>query len=66
MKTYRQKEVIAQKLGQLEKMRAYLAYSTRRMRDNGVAGKIRQGLSDEQAEILAAVHRHIHCSFLLA
>ena len=54
MKTYRQKEVIAQKLGQLEKMRAYLAYSTRRMRDNGVAGQITQDLSDEQAEILAA------------
>lgn len=54
MKAYRQKEVIAQKLGQLEKMRAYLAYSTGRMRDNGIAGKITQGLSDEEAEILAA------------
>lgn len=54
MKAYRQKEVIAQKLEQLEKMRAYLAYSTKRMRDNGIANKIAQGLSDEEAEILAA------------
>lgn len=54
MKAYRQNEVIAQKLGQLEKMRAYLAYSTKRMRDNGVAGRIAHGLADEEAEILAA------------
>ncbi len=50
----KQKEIIARKLAQLEKMRGYLAYSSRRMSDAQLVEKNLQTLSDEEAEILAA------------
>ena len=50
----KQKEIIANKLAHLEKMRGYLAYSSERMRKSKITEKELQGLSDEDAEILAA------------
>lgn len=51
---YKQKDIIAGKLRQLEKMRAYLAYSTRRMQEQAIAGKNLRRLDESDAEILAA------------
>ena len=51
---YKQKDIIAGKLRQLEKMRGYLAYSTRRMQEQAIAGKNLRQLDDADAEILAA------------
>jgi hypothetical protein len=50
----KQKEIIANKLVHLEKMRGYLAYSSGRMARAKIAGKNLQTLTDEEAEILAA------------
>ncbi|MDP2805314.1 MAG: hypothetical protein Q8O24_05170 [Gallionellaceae bacterium] len=50
----KQKEIIANKLAHLEKMRGYLAYSRGRMLKSKIAEKDLQVLSDEDAEILAA------------
>ncbi len=50
----KQKEIIANKLAHLEKMRGYLAYSSGRMHKSKIAEKELQALSDEDAEILAA------------
>lgn len=50
----RQKEIIAKKLAQLEKMSGYLAYSDKRMRAAGIADNDPGTLSDTDAEILAA------------
>jgi hypothetical protein len=50
----KQKEIIANKLAHLEKMRSYLAYSSGRMLKFKIAKKELQALSDEDAEILAA------------
>jgi len=50
----RQKEIIARRLAQLEKMRGHLAYSDQRMRAAGIADKDMGALSDTDAEILAA------------
>lgn len=51
---YRQKEMIAGKIAQIERMRRYLAYSSGRMHEQGIADKDMQELSDADAEILAA------------
>jgi hypothetical protein len=51
---YKQKDIIAGKLRQLEKMRAYLAYSTHRMREQAIAGKNLRRLEEADAEILTA------------
>lgn len=51
---FRQKEIIARKLVQLERMGGYLAYSDKRMRAAGVVDKDMGALSDVNAEILAA------------
>lgn len=51
---YKQKDIIAGKLRQIEKMRGYLAYSACRMRDQAITGKNLRTLSDADAEILAA------------
>ena len=50
----KQKEILSKKLAHLEKMRGYLAYSSRRMSGAHLAEKDLQTLSDEEAEILAA------------
>lgn len=50
----RQKDIIARKVAQVEKMRGYLAYSAGRMQTEGIADKNLQDLSDTDAEILAA------------
>ena len=50
----KQKEIIANKLAHLEKMRNYLAYSGRRMSGAKIPAKSLTALSDEEAEILAA------------
>lgn len=51
---FKQKEIIAKRLAHLEKMRGYLAYSSRRMHAGEIAGKNLQMLPDADAEILAA------------
>lgn len=51
---FRQKEMIAGKMAQLEKMRGYLAYSSARMHAERISDKNLQDLSDRDAEILAA------------
>ena len=50
----KQKEIIANKLAHLEKMRGYLAYSSGRMLKAKITEKNLQRLSDEDAEMLAA------------
>ena len=49
-----QKEIIARRITQIAKMRAYVVYSSGRMRAAGIAEKNLQQLSDADAEILAA------------
>jgi hypothetical protein len=51
---YKQKDIIAGKLRQLEKMSGYLAYSSRRMREREIAEKNLRQLEESDAEILAA------------
>ncbi|MCK9386961.1 MAG: hypothetical protein M0Q22_01030 [Sulfuritalea sp.] len=50
----RQKEIIAKRIAQLARMRAYLIYSSRRMRAASIVDKNLQQLEDADAEILAA------------
>ena len=51
---YRQTDMIAGRIAQIEKMRAYLAYSTGRMQAEGIGDKNLQALSDTDAETFAA------------
>jgi len=51
----KQKEIIANKLAHLEKMRGYLAYSSGRMLKAKITEKNLQRLSDEDAEMLSLV-----------
>ena len=51
---FKQKEIIAKRIAHLERMRAYLAYSSGRMRAVSIPDKNLQNLTDEDAEILAA------------
>lgn len=51
---HRQRNIIAQRLHDLEKMRRYLAYSTQRMRQAEIAARQPGLLNDAEAEILAA------------
>ena len=51
---FKQKDIIAGKLRQLEKMRGYLAYSNRRMQERAIARKNLRHLDDADAELLAA------------
>jgi hypothetical protein len=51
---HRQRDIVAQRLRDLDKMRRYLDYSTRRMRQGEIAAREPSLLSDAEAEILAA------------
>lgn len=51
---YRQRQMIAGKIAQIEKMRRYLAYSRDRMRSEGIGDKNLKELPDADAEIFAA------------
>lgn len=51
---YRQRNIIAQRLRDLDKMRRYLDYSCQRMQQGEVAAKKPRLLNDAEAEILAA------------
>ncbi|MHB1358985.1 MAG: hypothetical protein ACYCWC_05310 [Rhodocyclaceae bacterium] len=51
---HRQRDIVAQRLRDLDKMRRYLDYSTQRMRQGAIAAREPSLLSDAEAEILAA------------
>lgn len=52
--SYRQRDIVAQRLRDLDKMRRYLDYSTQRMRQGDIAAREPGLLNDAEAEILAA------------
>lgn len=51
---HRQRDIVAQRLRDLDKMRRYLDYSTERMRQGDITAKEPSALTDAEAEILAA------------
>lgn len=51
---HRQRDIVAQRLRDLDKMRRYLDYSTQRMRQGEIATREPGLLNDAEAEILAA------------
>lgn len=51
---HRQRDIVARRLRDLDRMRHYLGYSAQRMRQGGIAGSDPRQLTDAEAEILAA------------